>query len=146
MKPHRRRRLYLVLFVVAASASAAALALRALNENINLFYSPAQIVAGQAPRDTLIRAGGMVVRGSLERDTASLKVRFGVSDLAGSTVPVEYEGMLPDLFREGQGVVALGRLDGRGVFVAEEVLAKHDENYMPPEVKGTLAEAGARAP
>jgi len=141
MKPHRRNRLFLVLFLVVTSGSAVGLALMALNENINLFYSPQQIVDGEAPVGSLIRAGGMVVNGSVQRSTEDLKMSFLISDLQASEVKVQFEGILPDLFREGQGVIALGTLNAQGVFVASEVLAKHDENYMPPEVADTLAKA-----
>ena len=141
MKPHRRNRLLLVLFLVITSGSAVGLALRALNENINLFYSPQQIVDGQAPVGSLIRAGGMVVEGSVQRSREDLRVSFMISDLQAAQVEVQFEGILPDMFREGQGVIALGTLNTQGVFVATEVLAKHDENYMPPEVADTLARA-----
>jgi len=141
MKPHRRNRLLMVVFLVATSGGAVALALMALNENINLFYSPADIADGKAPVGQLIRAGGMVVNGSVKRSTTDLTVNFVISDLKSAEVPVQYEGILPDLFREGQGVIARGVLNEKGVFVAEEVLAKHDENYMPPEVADVLAEA-----
>ena len=141
MKPHRRNRLLLVLFLIVTSGSAVGLALMALNENINLFYSPQQIVDGQAPVGPLIRAGGMVVEGSVQRSREDLKVSFVISDLQAAAVVVQFEGILPDLFREGQGVIALGTLNTKGVFVANEVLAKHDENYMPPEVADTLEKA-----
>lgn len=145
MHPQRKQRLYIVLFVLIASAAAAALLGYALRENINLFYPPADIAAGKAPLDRQIRAGGMVQEGSVVRDEDSLKVRFVVTDYQ-ATVPVVYEGILPDLFAEGEGVVVSGRLGEDGVFAASEVLAKHDENYMPPEVSDALkksAEAGA---
>lgn len=141
MKAHRRNRLLLVLFLVAAVGGATAFALLALNENINLFYAPEQIANGEAPLDTMIRAGGMVQEGSVLRDDKSLKVSFVISDMQDSEVTIEYEGILPDLFREGQGIIARGQLNEQGVFVAEEVLAKHDENYMPPEVADALKEA-----
>lgn len=137
MKPIRRQRLFLLIFILLGVAAAVALALVALQENINLFYSPAQIVAGEAPADHPIRAGGMVVKGSIKRDPNSLKVQFEVTDYS-ATIPVSYEGILPDLFGEGQGIVALGRWEASGRFVATEVLAKHDENYMPPEVAAAL--------
>jgi cytochrome c-type biogenesis protein CcmE len=141
MKPHRRNRLLLVLFLVVSVAGATAFALLALNENINLFYSPEQIVAGEAPVDRNIRAGGMVLAGSVARSETDLGVSFVISDMKDAEVKVAYEGILPDLFREGQGVIARGKLDSNGVFVAEEVLAKHDENYMPPELADVIAEA-----
>lgn len=138
MKPHRKRRLYVVVFIVAASSLSVGLALLALNENLNLFFSPAQILAGEAPIGKTIRAGGMVMVNSLQRDPQSLKVGFDVTDLKGSVVRVEFMGILPDLFREGQGVIALGQLDSNGIFQADEVLAKHDEKYMPPELESML--------
>jgi len=141
MKPHRRRRLYIVLFLVITSSAGVGLTLMALNENINLFYSPMQIAAGEAPQGKTIRAGGVVVPGSLRRDESSLVIEFDISDLKSAPLTVSFEGILPDLFREGQGIVALGKVNHEGVFVAEEVLAKHDENYMPPEVEAAIAEA-----
>lgn len=141
MKPQRKRRLYVVLFLVATSSVAVGLTLMALNENINLFYSPQQILSGEAPTGKTIRAGGMVVPGSVVREEASLMIHFKVTDLKNEPLTIAYEGILPDLFREGQGIVALGKLNSDKVFVAEEVLAKHDENYMPPEVAAALADA-----
>ncbi len=141
MKAHRRNQLLLVVFLVAAAGGATAFALLALNENINLFYAPEQIARGEAPVDTTIRAGGMVREGSVVRDEESLKVSFIISDMKDAEVVIEYEGILPDLFREGQGIIARGQMNTDGVFVAEEVLAKHDENYMPPEVADALKEA-----
>ncbi len=141
MKPHRRNRLLLVVFLVATTGVAVGLTMKALNENINLFYSPAQIVGGEAPTGALIRAGGMVKAGSVRRSTEDLTVHFVISDLQEAEVEIRYTGILPDLFREGQGVIARGKLNEQGVFVAEEVLAKHDENYMPPEVADALADA-----
>ncbi len=141
MKNHRRNQLALVGFVVTASAIAVGLALMALDENINLFYSPEQIVAGEAPTGTTIRAGGMVVDGSVRRSTTDLTVSFLVSDMKTAQVEIQYTGILPDLFREGQGIVATGTLNKNGVFVAQEVLAKHDEEYMPPEVAKALEDA-----
>ena len=143
MKDHRRNQLLLIVFLLLGVSGATAFALLALNENINLFYAPDQIVAGEAPVDTVIRAGGMVVEGSVARSTTDLKVRFKISDFREAEVNVEYEGILPDLFREGQGIIAKGKLNDGGVFVAEEVLAKHDENYMPPEIADVVAKAHA---
>ena len=137
--------MFLVLFLVASAGAAVGLALIALKENINLFYSPEEIVSGKAPRDQLIRAGGMVREGSVVRSTTDLQVSFVVSDLQQSDYTVKYEGILPDLFREGQGVIARGRLGEDGIFQAEEVLAKHDENYMPPEVADVIEKAHAEA-
>jgi cytochrome c-type biogenesis protein CcmE len=123
----------LVLVGVVVSVT---LAFRAFRENLVYFFSPTQVAAGEAP-DRAFRLGGMVVDKSVTREPGSLTVHFALTDFA-KTVPVSYTGLLPDLFREGQGIVAIGRLQG-DTFVADEVLAKHDENYMPPEVKEALA-------
>ena len=141
MKTHRRNRLLLVIFVVVMSGSGIAMALLALNENINLFYSPQEIVAGKAPVGQVIRAGGMVREGSVVRSDTDLTMSFRVSDLKSAEFTVHFEGILPDLFREGQGVIARGILRADGEFVAEEVLAKHDEEYMPPEITAVLEQA-----
>jgi cytochrome c-type biogenesis protein CcmE len=141
VKPLRKKRLYIVLAILAGVGIAVALALSALQENINLFYTPTQIANGEAPKDTRIRAGGMVEKGSLQRSGDSLDVQFVVTDFARN-VTIRYRGILPDLFREGQGIVALGKLNADGVLVADEVLAKHDEKYMPPEVTKALKESG----
>jgi cytochrome c-type biogenesis protein CcmE len=141
MHPIRRQRLFIVLLVVVCAAAAVGLASYALRENINLFYPPADIVAGKVDPGKKIRAGGMVVEGSVKRDPQSLRVDFVITDYK-ATVPVTYTGILPDLFGEGQGVVASGTLGEDGVFRATEVLAKHDENYMPPEVQHALDKAG----
>ncbi len=141
MTPKRKQRLLVVLFIVVGVSVAVGLTLFALNQNINLFYSPTQIAAGEAPHNTRIRAGGMVVDGSVKRDPDSLFVRFDITDY-DKTVTVEYTGILPDLFREGQGIVAQGAVNEQGVMEAVEILAKHDENYMPPEVAEALAKAG----
>lgn len=141
MNPKRKQRLIIVLFIVFGAATAVGLVMYALNQNINLFYSPTDIAEGKAPEQTRIRAGGMVVEGSVKRDPESLRVEFGMTDYVHS-VTVSYEGILPDLFREGQGIVAQGEMNADGVFEAVEVLAKHDENYMPPEVAEALEKAG----
>lgn len=141
MNPKRKQRMFLVLFLVSGFAIVVGLAMYALTENINLFYNPTQIVAGEAPEGARIRAGGMVLEGSVSRDQNSLEVEFTLTDYQAN-VPVRFQGILPDLFREGQGIVALGRLDSSGVLVADEVLAKHDENYMPPEVAEALEKSG----
>ena len=139
MKSHRRNRLARILCILLGSGGALTLGMMALEENINLFYSPQQIVSGAAPLGQTIRAGGMVKAGSVNRSATDLKVEFIVSDLGASEVTIHFEGILPDLFREGQGIIALGILNAEGIFEAEEVLAKHDEQYMPPEISQTLA-------
>jgi cytochrome c-type biogenesis protein CcmE len=133
MHPVRRKRLTAVLFMLGGVAVTVALVLSALKENMNLFYTPAEVVAGAAPEGVRIRAGGMVEEGSIRRAEQGLTVEFIVSDMAGSAFTVEYTGILPALFREGQGVIATGMLNG-GRFVAEEVLARHDEEYIPAEL------------
>jgi cytochrome c-type biogenesis protein CcmE len=140
MKPARKKRLILIGLMLVGLGLAAAFALKAFDENLMYFFSTSDVVDGKAPQNTQFRIGGMVVKGSVLRPDANLLVRFTLTDFS-KEVKVEYTGILPDLFREGQGIVAKGRLDNRGVFVAEEVLAKHDENYMPPEVAGSLKKA-----
>lgn len=144
MKPLRKRRLTFVLLIVLGLGAAIALGLFAMKQNINLFYSPIEIVEHNAPEDVLIRLGGLVVEGSVQRDVESLKVEFQLTDNAGN-VTVIYDGILPDLFREGQGIVTMGRLQKNGTFIASEVLAKHDENYMSPEVADAIKQAEAKA-
>jgi cytochrome c-type biogenesis protein CcmE len=144
MHPVRKQRLYLVLFVVVFSSAAIGLVVYGLSGNINLFYPPAEVAAGKAPVGQPIRVGGMVVDGSIERSDDSLEVRFEVTDYQAK-VAIVYVGILPDLFDEGQGAVAAGVLNEAGVLEATEVLAKHDENYMPPEVADAL-EASGRLP
>lgn len=141
MNPQRKKRLALILALVAGVTVAVGLALSALQQNINLFYTPTQIANGEAPIGARIRAGGMVEQGSLQRSGDSLDVRFVVTDFQ-QKVTITYRGILPDLFREGQGIVALGKLNEAGVVVADEVLAKHDEKYMPPEVTKALKDSG----
>lgn len=145
MKPQRRKRLTLILSLLAGLGVAVGLVLYALKQNINLFYSPAQIEAGAPPAGARIRAGGMVVKGSVHRlgDSKSLAVRFNITDFK-ATVPVTYTGILPDLFREGQGIVAQGTMGSDGVFHADQVLAKHDEKYTPPEVMAEMKKAGVK--
>lgn len=146
MNPLRKKRLIIILAILVGVGAAVALALSALQQNINLFYTPTQIANGEAPLDTRIRAGGMVEDGSLKRSGDSLDVQFVVTDF-NKSVTIQYRGILPDLFREGQGIVALGKLNAQGVVVvADEVLAKHDEKYMPPEVTKALNESGQSAP
>ena len=142
MHPVRKQRLMIVMFVVLFSSAAIGLMMYGLSGNINLFFPPAEIAAGKAPVGPGIRVGGMVVEGSIKRSTDSLKTTFELTDYQAS-VTVVYEGILPDLFDEGQGAVAAGRLTEEGVLIATEVLAKHDENYMPPEVAEAL-EASAK--
>ncbi len=141
MHPVRKQRLYLVLFVVVFSSAAIGLVLYAMRGNINLFFPPAEVAAGKAPIGQPVRIGGMVVDGSVQRSDDSLEVRFELTDYAAK-VPVTYTGILPDLFDEGQGAVASGKLNEQGMLVATEVLAKHDENYMPPEVAEALEKSG----
>lgn len=141
MHPLRKRRLILITVGLVALFGASALALTALNQNLQHFYSPSDILAGQAPADRRFRLGGLVEEGSVSRDTESLAVHFLVTD-EFKTFPVSFNGILPDLFREGQSVVATGQLK-EGVFHADEVLAKHDENYMPKEVADAIARAKA---
>jgi cytochrome c-type biogenesis protein CcmE len=135
----KRRRLWLLLGSLGALCVAAALVLTALNDNIVFFYSPSQLAEKKPSPDRRFRLGGLVEQGSVKKEGA--EVRFKVTDLKQS-VDVVYRGLLPDLFREGQGVIAEGSLDSNGVFTAREVLAKHDENYMPPEVAKALKESG----
>jgi len=137
MTPKRQKRLYIILAIVFGTALVVGLTMYALNQNINLFYSPTQIVKGEAPTDARMRVGGMVVEGSLKRSKDSLRVSFDLTDYE-NTVKVVFTGILPDLFREGQGIIAQGKMDAQGVFQADEVLAKHDENYMPPEIAESL--------
>ena len=142
----RRQRMVVVGAIVGGVAIAAVLALTAIGENMLYFYSPTQVKAGEAPLARDVRVGGLVAEGSVARGEG-LAVRFELTDTV-HTVTVSYEGILPDLFREGQGIVALGRMHADGVFHASEVLAKHDENYMPPEVAEALkmAEGGGKMP
>ena len=137
MKPARKQRLTLIALMVIGASIATGFALKSFNDNLMYFFSTSDVVDGKAPKDTLFRLGGMVIKGSVERPGDGMMVRFKLTDFS-KEVTVEYTGILPDLFREGQGIVAHGKLDNRGVFIAEEVLAKHDENYMPPEVKASM--------
>ena len=136
MTPARRQRLILIGIMVVGVAIAVGFALKAFQENLMFFFSPTEVVEGKAPKNAPFRLGGMVVNGSVKRGQG-LNIEFTLTDYH-QNVNVHYEGILPDLFREGQGIVALGRVGNGGVFVADEVLAKHDENYMPPEVKDAL--------
>ena len=137
MKP-RHKRAAIAVGVLAAVGVGAALVLNAFNSNLVFFYTPTQIAAKEAPTGRTFRVGGMVESGTVKRD--GVTVRFMVTDTA-KTVPVKYDGVLPDLFKEGKGVVAQGQLGPDGVFVAREVLAKHDENYMPPEAADAVQKA-----
>lgn len=144
MTPRRRKRLLIVLLSVAGLAVAAGLVLTAFEKNLMYFYSPSEVAAKEAPVSRPFRLGGMVVEGSVLRQPQGLGVWFTLTDMAEEQV-VYFEGILPDLFREGQGIVANGQLNDTGVFVAAEVLAKHDENYMPPEVADALERAAPAA-
>lgn len=137
----RRQRLLAVVVILIGVGLAVGLALQAFEENLLFFYSPTQVAEGEPPVDRKFRLGGLVAAESVTREPGALEVRFLVTDNAES-VQVSYTGVLPDLFREGQGVIAHGRLQPDGIFRAEEVLAKHDENYMPPEVAEALAKGG----
>lgn len=136
----RHKRLVIVLAGVAVLAIALTLIFKAFNSNMVFFFSPSDVQAKQAPTDRTFRLGGLVEEGSLQREDDGLTVHFKVTDNA-NTIPVTYTGILPDLFREGQGVVAQGKLNPQGTFLASEVLAKHDETYMPPEVADALEKA-----
>ena len=142
MHPKRRNKLLLILGLLCGVGVIVGLVLYALSQNINLFFSPSDMAQGKAPVHQRIRAGGMVREGSLVRDSDSLSVRFLITDFV-EDIEVNYMGILPDLFREGQGIVAQGELNENGIFLADEVLAKHDENYMPPEVTQALYDARA---
>ena len=137
MKPRHKRAL-LIVAAIAVISVAALLILNALNSNIALYVTPTDVAAGKSPKDQAFRIGGMVKEGSVKRD--GLTVHFVITDMA-KDIPVAYTGILPDLFKEGKGAVIQGRLDSKGEFIASEVLAKHDENYMPPEAKHALEQA-----
>ena len=137
----RRQRMVAVGLIIAGIALAVFLAAQALRENLMFFYLPTAVIAGEPAEGTRFRLGGLVIDGSLRRETGSLEVQFDVTDIE-NTMTVVYSGVLPDLFREGQGVIAFGYLQADGTFRADEVLAKHDEEYMPPEVAQALEERG----
>ena len=137
MHPLRRERLVIVFVIVIFSSLAVALTMYAMRGNINLFYPPSEVIAGAAPQGKTIRVGGMVEEDSVRRSSDGLHVTFFITDFNAS-LEIEYVGILPDLFGEGQGAVVQGMLDSSGKFLASEVLAKHDENYMPPEVAEAL--------
>ena len=140
MNPKRKQRLIIVLGVMVAVGLATGLMMFALGENINLFYTPSQIAQGEAPLNRRIRVGGLVVNGSVKRGD-ELEVAFDLTDNA-EVIQVRFQGILPDLFREGQGIIAMGKLVEGNWVQADEVLAKHDENYMPPEVQEAIEKAG----
>ncbi len=137
----KRRRLYIVTAALLVFGGATALVLTALDDSLDLFQSPTQLMASPPPPERGIRLGGLVEEGSVLRSSDGLSVSFRVTDLAQS-VPVTYKGILPDLFGEGQGIITVGNMSGDGTFVAHEVLAKHDENYLPREVVDALKESG----
>lgn len=141
MTPKRKQRLLLVSLMLAGVGVAVAFGVNAFRQNIMLFHSPSDVIAGAVQPGKPFRVGGMVVEGSVERSGEDLAVKFELTD-HGETIPVSFIGILPDLFREGQGIVAMGALNTAGTFKATEVLAKHDENYMPPEVADALERAG----
>lgn len=143
MKPKRRQRLILIVTLVVGVGIAVGLVLNAFRNNLLFFYSPSQVAKGESPAGRNFRIGGLVVKGSVHHASDGLTVHFVLTDYAKS-IPVVYKGILPDLFREGQGIVAMGRVDGQGEFVAQEVLAKHDAKYMPPEVASALKQARVR--
>ncbi len=136
----RHKRFILIAIGLALLGLAVMLILNAFKSNMVFFYTPTQVEKGEVPKDTGFRLGGLVVPDSLKREDDGLTVRFQITDTA-KTVSVTYKGILPDLFKEGKGVVAQGKLDAGGLFVASEVLAKHDENYMPPEAAEALKRA-----
>lgn len=141
MNSLHKRRLTFILLILCAVAAAAGLALYALQQNINLFYSPTQIVTGVAPHDHEFRLGGLVKAGSIQHTPNNLRVTFVVTD-NNKQVSVNYDGVLPDLFREGQAVVVEGKLNAQNIVIADQVLAKHDEKYMPKEVADILVKKG----
>jgi cytochrome c-type biogenesis protein CcmE len=144
MTPQRKKRLFTIALILSGMGIATALILTAFEKNLMYFYSPSEVMAGEAPQERKFRVGGLVVEGSVKRVPDTLSVQFTVTDTVHE-VPIIYTGILPDLFREGQGIVAHGQRREDGVFEASEVLAKHDENYMPPEVASALAEAKGAA-
>ena len=141
----RRKRIFIVSFILIGISIAATLILTAFEENLMYFYSPTEIANGEAPKVRAFRIGGLVLTDSVKRNPNNLKVNFVLTDTINE-IKVIYDGILPDLFREGQGIVANGKMKSDNIFVADEVLAKHDENYMPPEVAKALEDAGAQLP
>lgn len=140
LNPTHKKRLGIVILIVTGISVTVALALTAFSKNMLYYFSPSDVIAGKAPQNKTIRIGGMVEQGSVQRATENLEVHFAVTDYQ-HTIAIQYTGILPDLFREGQGIVAIGKMRPDGTFNAEEVLAKHDENYMPPEVADSLKKA-----
>lgn len=145
MRTKRKQRLIFVIVLIAGFGAATALALFAFKQNLLYFYSPSQLAVEEIDVGQVFRLGGLVVDGSVQRQSDGITTVFNLTDTAES-ITVTYTGLLPDLFREGQGIVAQGKLNDEGIFVAQEVLAKHDENYMPPEVAEALKKAGAKHP
>lgn len=145
MRPKRKQRLIFITILLIGFSSATALGVYALQKNKTYFHTPAEVAAGNVQQDQLFRIGGLVVEGSVKRFNDGVTTDFDLTDTDG-TVTVRYKGLLPDLFREGQGIVAQGKLNADGIIVAQEVLAKHDENYMPPEVADALKKSGASHP
>ena len=143
MRKRRQQRLIFIVVLLAGVGIAATLAFFAIGENMLYFFTPTQVTAGEVPTERQIRVGGLVVDGSVVRETGSLAIAFELTD-TNKAIAVNYTGILPDLFREGQGIIAIGKLGAGGVFQADEVLAKHDENYMPPEVAEALKAASEK--
>ena len=141
----RRKRIFIVSFILIGISIAATLILTAFEENLMYFYSPTEIANGKAPKVRPFRIGGLVLTDSVKRNSNNLEVNFVLTDTVNE-IKVIYDGILPDLFREGQGIVANGKMKSDNIFVADQVLAKHDENYMPPEVAKALEDAGAQLP
>jgi len=137
LHPLRKQRLYVVLSILFGTAMAAFLVFKGLSENINLFYSPSDLKKEKISVDNQIRVGGMVKKDSINKENNSLRISFVITDFEEDLL-ITYEGILPDLFSEEAGIVAKGKINEEGIFIANEVLAKHDENYMPPEVAKTL--------
>ncbi len=142
MTPTRKKRLLAVVLILIGVGIATAIFLTAFKENILFYKSPSEVLQGDYPKARNFRIGGMVKKGTINKSTTSLDVEFWVTDYA-KDVKVQYSGLLPDLFRDDQGMIAIGQLDKNGVFQAEEILAKHDENYMPPEVAASMKEKTA---
>lgn len=145
MRAKRKQRLIFVIVLLVGFSVAVALSLYAMRQNIMLFHTPSQVISGEVAENRLFRVGGIVVAGSVIKAEDGLTTEFGLTDLNHS-ITVRHTGLLPDLFREGQGIVAQGSLNEGGIFVAQEVLAKHDENYMPPEVAASLNKQGVLRP